>query len=76
MPKKEDKEKPPKPVPQPSEPMQKKDKGKKDKEKEKLKNAVKLQDVEVSAVGSITSGTWVADVDTSKIRKNTLRVGA
>lgn len=53
--------------------MPKPDKDKKEKDKEKLKKAKHLENVEVSADGSITAGTTVAEFDTALIRKNTLR---
>lgn len=59
------------PVPKPSEPIKEKEKGK---EKEEIKNAKKLENVEVSAKGTITSGTWVAELDNANIRKSSLRV--
>lgn len=66
------KDKKPKPEPKPSEPIQKiKDKTMKD----KLKKAKKMENMEINAQGSITAGTWVAEFDTGKIRKNTLRTG-
>lgn len=65
-------DKPPKPIPSPSEPIQK-DKDKKEKDKDKIRNLKKLETAEVSATGSITAGKWVAEMDTSTIRKNTLR---
>lgn len=46
---------------------------KKDKDKEDVKKAKQLENVEVSAKGTVTSGTWVAEFDNANIRKNKLR---
>lgn len=54
-----------KPKPKPDE--------KAEKNKAKIKNAKKHEVVQISANGTITAGTWVAEMDTVNIRKNTLR---
>lgn len=64
-------EKPPKPDEKPPKPSDKD----KEKNKEKIKKAKHLETVAISATGTITAGSWVAEMDEAHIRKNTLRTG-
>lgn len=68
MPKPADK---PAPDAKPSEPIKKKDKTK---DQEKIKKAKRFQLMEIEAEGTITAGTWVAEMDKANVRKNVLRV--
>lgn len=60
---------------QPSEKINQKDTKEKDKIKDKTKNLKVLESTEIDASGSITAGTWVAEMDKANIRKATLRLG-
>lgn len=65
--------------PEPSKPIDKKEKDKKAKDtgdKTATLDPIQPQmSVNVPITGSITAGKWVAEIDMSNIRKNTLRLG-
>lgn len=60
----------------PSEPI---DKAKKEKKSNETKTSTSsmalLQRADVPATATITAGTWVAEMENTNIRKNTLRIG-